>query len=129
MRRPLAILSAAVLAAGLAVPAAVMADEYLTDAELKVMLSDTVRTGKTKDGVPWTIRSNADGTQTMVAGKKKDFRDSSTYVIRDNSSCETWKKIEDGRETCWRFKKTGDNEYVSIKPDGSVSSTFSYKPQ
>jgi hypothetical protein len=112
-----------------ALPPGASADEYLTDAELKVMLSNTIRTGKTKDGVPWTIHSNADGTQTLVAGKKKDFKDSSTYVIRDNSSCETWKKLENGRETCWRFKKIGDNEYVSIKPDGSITSTFSYELQ
>jgi len=120
-------LSAALALASLR--AALPAESYLNDDEIKALLGNTVRSGKTADGTPWTIRSNADGTQTLVAGKDNSFTDSSTYVVRDGASCETWRKLDDGKETCWRFRKTGDNTYVSVRPNGKVDSTFSVEPQ
>jgi hypothetical protein len=115
----------AALALSLALPGVVHADDYLAAADIKAMLANTVRTGKTTAGQAWTIRSNADGTQTIVAGS---FKDKSTYVIRNNSSCETWGKIDNGKETCWRFKKVGDR-YEAYKPDGTKDSVFTIAPQ
>jgi hypothetical protein len=97
----------------------------LTDAEIKAMFSNTTRQGTTADGTPWTIVSNSNGTESIVAGKDNSFRDSAVWVIRNGAACETWNKIENGKETCWRFQKLGDNEYHSIRPNGQVDSTFS----
>src|SRR5260221_3109627 len=96
---------------------------FLNDNELKSMLANTVCTGQGGDGTPWEIVSSADGTQKIVAGKDKGFRDAGKYVIRNGASCETWSKIAQGKEVCWRFKKTGDNQYVSIKPEGRQDAT------
>jgi hypothetical protein len=121
---------AAYMAAVVSLRVTAAAEEaFLNDSELKAMLTNTVRTGQAADGTPWEIVSSADGTQKIVAGKDKGFRDAGKYIIRSGASCETWGKIAQGKEVCWRFKKTGDNQYASIKSDGKQDSIFSIKPQ
>ena len=49
-----------------------------------------------------------------------------SWRIKDGKFCTTYSTLRGGEERCFTVYKTGDNEYKSFNPDGSLNATASY---
>jgi len=45
-------------------------------------------------------------------------------ITRTAQICSKWKEYRGGKEKCFRLYHNGENEYVWVNPDGSISSSM-----
>ena len=109
------------------VPGTVTADSpTMSTEQMKAELLGRTAEGKVvsgkHSGVTWHEVEQADGSATMTASD--GFSDVGRVVYRDGKACGTWGKMNEGKETCYRNLKYGDNQYASYLPDGTIGSLF-----
>jgi hypothetical protein len=69
------------------------------------------------------------GTYTQDGVAKIDWgrgADEGSWRIIGGKFCTKYPKVRNGVETCFTVYKTGENEYKSILPDGSLNATGSF---
>lgn len=96
----------------------------LSHSELQALHART-RTlkGTTANGDSATGTYTADGVAKINWGKGEA---EGTWRIKDGKFCTTYATLRSGEERCFTVYKTGDNEYTSFNPDGSLNATASY---
>ena len=108
------------LFAAMAFQGTARADEALSAAEVKQILTGHTALGTTSRGSPYWLYRRADGTQSVETGS--GFSDEGEWSVKDDGAlCSVWEKIRDGEEHCTKIYRTGENRYYAIRTDDSKS--------
>ncbi len=88
------------------------ADKAMTGDELSALLANgkTIHLGGKGTGYSGELTLNADGTgagSAQTDDGKKHFKIEGTWEIRDGAFCRVWHDLDDGKDVCETWVKTG----------------------
>ena len=97
----------------------------LSQAELETLFEGGLTISFKGARASGTVIHHTDGKLEIRWGPEPNQNDTGIYSLRDGKFCAKYTTIRDGKESCIKFYKVGDNKYMSFKQDGTLNSEFS----